>query len=94
MCFGPFAPKQPKMMQLSDLSAANRKATDEASTLQEGREQRTADDIAKVNIGSTKKQSSPATAQRRGAGALTIDRHINTGELAQGPGGNTGGLNV
>ena len=92
MCFGPFAPKAPKMMALSDLSAANRKATDEASVLQEGREQKKPDDIARVNIGSTKKQTT--AAQARGSSALTIDRHINTGELAQGPGGNTGGLNV
>ena len=92
MCIGPFAPKPPKVMQLPDLSGANRAATDEVSAIQEGRDAKTKDDTTSIVYGSNKKQSGPAAGKRTGTGALSISQYLNTGNTTQGD--STGGLNV
>jgi len=92
MCIGPFAPKAPKMMALPDLAASNRAATDKVGQLPTARDTKTASDVASVNYGTNKKQSGPAAGNKTGTAALTIDKQLNTGNIAQG--NNTGGLNV
>ena len=92
MCIGPFAPKAPKMMTLPDLSTANRAATDEVSTLPEGRDAKTKENVARVTYGANKKQSGPSGAKKTGTSALSIGGYLNTGDAAQG--NNTTGLNV
>ena len=92
MCIGPFAPKPPKMLALPDLGASNRAATDEVSTPVEGRDAKTKDDLARVNLGANKKQSGPSGSKKTGTNALSIGGYLNTGNVAQG--NNTTGLNV
>jgi len=92
MCFGPFAPKQPEFMAVPDMSAANRLASDQVGELPATREAKSPDDTASVIYGTNKKQSGPAAGKKTGTAALTIDKQLNTGNIAQGR--NTTGLNV
>tara|TARA_R100000152_G_scaffold8549_1_gene3433 strand:+ start:206 stop:481 length:276 start_codon:yes stop_codon:yes gene_type:complete len=91
MCFGPFAPKEPKVATLPNVDVANRAATDEVSKLPEGKETKTDKDLARVKYGANKKSGAGAAA-RTGTSALTIGKDVNTGNIAQGS--NTTGLNV